>query len=90
MAEEGIDGGGLMKEFITKLCDQIFDANYGFFLENEKDRKLMPNPTSKSILNYQGYFTFFGMIVGKALFEGCLLKTTFTKTFLNRLVKKSN
>jgi hypothetical protein len=23
--EEGIDGGGLFKEFITKLCDNIFD-----------------------------------------------------------------
>ena len=35
-------------------------------------------------------FKFFGMMVGKAIFEGCLLKTTFTKTFLNRLAKKSN
>ena len=23
--EEGIDGGGLFKEFVTKLCDNIFD-----------------------------------------------------------------
>jgi len=29
-------------------------------------------------------------MVGKAVFEGCLLKVTFTKTFLNRLAKKSN
>jgi ubiquitin-protein ligase E3 C len=36
------------------------------------------------------YFRFFGQIVGKALFEGCLLKCTFGKTFLNRLVKKIN
>ena len=35
-------------------------------------------------------FKFFGQIVGKAMFEGCLLKCTFTKTFLNRLAKKSN
>jgi ubiquitin-protein ligase E3 B len=35
-------------------------------------------------------FKFFGMIVGKAMFEGCLLKCTFTRTFLNKLVKKSN
>ena len=30
------------------------------------------------------------MIVGKAMFDGCLLKCTFAKTFLNRLVKKNN
>mmetsp|Transcript_42301 Transcript_42301/g.64871 ORF Transcript_42301/g.64871 Transcript_42301/m.64871 type:complete len:143 (-) Transcript_42301:617-1045(-) len=88
--EEGIDGGGLMKEFITRLCDYIFDANYGFFIENEKDRKILPNHASRNFQDYKKNFNFFGMIVGKALFEGCLLKVTFAKTFLNRLVKKSN
>jgi ubiquitin-protein ligase E3 B len=33
---------------------------------------------------------FFGMMVGKAIFEGCLLKCTFAKTFLNRLVNRIN
>ena len=89
-AEEGIDGGGLFKEFITKLCDKIFDPEYAFFRENEKDRKLMPNHLSKSFENYKQMFKFFGMMVGKSIFEGCLLKCTFTKTFLNRLAKKSN
>tara|TARA_B110000285_G_scaffold23791_1_gene22948 strand:+ start:583 stop:1200 length:618 start_codon:yes stop_codon:yes gene_type:complete len=89
-AEEGIDGGGLFKEFVTKLCDKIYDPEYAYFMENETDRKLMPNHTSKEFDNYKGMFKFFGMIIGKALFEGVLLKCTFTKTFLNKLVKKSN
>lgn len=88
--EEGIDGGGLFKEFITKLCDKIFDPEYGYFKENERDRKLMPNFVSRQFNNYRKMFKFFGMIVGKAMFEGTLLKCTFTKTFLNRLAKKSN
>tara|TARA_B110000285_G_C15092558_1_gene599957 strand:- start:130 stop:819 length:690 start_codon:yes stop_codon:yes gene_type:complete len=88
--EEGIDGGGLFKEFITKLCDKIFDPEYAYFKENEGDRKLMPNHMSKSFDNYKSLFKFFGMVVGKAIFDGCLLKCTFTKTFLNRLVRKSN
>ena len=33
--EDGIDGGGLFKEFITKLCDRIFDPEYAYFKENE-------------------------------------------------------
>jgi hypothetical protein len=40
IAEEGIDGGGLFKEFVTKLCDKIFDPEYAYFKENELDRKL--------------------------------------------------
>jgi len=35
VVEEGIDGGGLFKEFITKLCDKIFDPEYAYFKENE-------------------------------------------------------
>lgn len=35
MEEDGIDGGGLFKEFITKLCDKIFDPEYAFFREND-------------------------------------------------------
>jgi ubiquitin-protein ligase E3 C len=45
--EDGVDGGGLFKEFITKLCDKIFDPEYAFFKENEQDRKLLPNHLSK-------------------------------------------
>jgi len=35
-------------------------------------------------------FRFFGVMVGKAMFDGCLLKCTFAKTFLNRVCKKQN
>lgn len=51
--EDGIDGGGLFKEFITKLCDKIFDPEYGFFKENEQGRKLLPNHMSKQFNNYK-------------------------------------
>ena len=59
-AEEGIDGGGLFKEFVTKLCDKIFDPEYAYFEENELDRKLCPNHNSKQFENYKGMFKFFG------------------------------
>jgi hypothetical protein len=31
MQEEGIDGGGLTKEFFTKLTQKIFDPQFSFF-----------------------------------------------------------
>jgi ubiquitin-protein ligase E3 C len=42
VVEDGIDGGGLFKEFITKLCENIFNPDACYFKENEQDRKLMP------------------------------------------------
>ncbi len=48
MTEEGIDGGGLFKEFMTKLTEIIFDPQYSFFSETY-ERKLYPNFLSKNI-----------------------------------------
>ena len=40
--------------------------------------------------NYRQYYLFIGMIVGKALYEGVLLKCRFARFFLNKIVSKSN
>jgi len=88
--EAGIDGGGLFKEFMTLVTKKIFDPQYTFFLETEKDRTLYPNPVSSQIPDFARYFRLFGILVGKAIYEGVLLKCTFAKFFLNHFVKKSN
>jgi len=51
MQEEGIDGGGLFKEFMTKLTEVIFDPQYAFFSETH-ERKLFPNHLSKNLPDY--------------------------------------
>lgn len=40
--EEGIDAGGLMKEFMTKLAEQMFDPQFGYFAETES-RAIYPS-----------------------------------------------
>ena len=40
--EDGVDGGGLFKEFMQKLTESIFNPQYGFFKETES-RGLYPN-----------------------------------------------
>lgn len=36
------------------------------------------------------YYRFFGMIVGKAIYEGVLLKASFARFFLNKFADKGN
>jgi len=82
--EEGVDGGGLTKEFITKVTEQIFDPHFAFFTETT-DHKIYPNYLSAhSHPNYLALFDFFGMVVGKAIYEGILLKPQFARFFLNK------
>ena len=41
--EEGMDAGGLFKEFLTDLSKIVFNPNYGLFLATEKEKELYPN-----------------------------------------------
>lgn len=82
--EEGVDGGGLTKEFITKTTDQIFDPHFAFFTETT-DHRIYPNHlAAHSHPNHLALFEFFGMLVGKAIYEGILLKPQFARFFLNK------
>jgi len=44
IAEAGIDGGGVTKEFLTSVTSQAFDPSQRFFSENDQ-HLLYPNPT---------------------------------------------
>jgi HECT-domain (ubiquitin-transferase) len=75
---------------MTKITEKIFDPQFGFFIETP-DRALYPNMLSSlTSPNYQQLFEFFGMIVGKSLYEGNLLNAFFARFFLNKMVDKSN
>jgi hypothetical protein len=75
---------------MTLVTRKIFDPQYTFFLETEKDRTLYPNPLSSQTPDFARYFRLFGILVGKAIYEGVLLKCTFAKFFLNHFVSHSN
>lgn len=45
--EEGRDAGGLFKEFLVSLAQQVFNPHYGLFLQTEKERELYPNAQSQ-------------------------------------------
>eukprot|EP00330_Aristerostoma_sp_ATCC50986_P002331 CAMPEP_0114596724 /NCGR_PEP_ID=MMETSP0125-20121206/18861_1 /TAXON_ID=485358 ORGANISM="Aristerostoma sp., Strain ATCC 50986" /NCGR_SAMPLE_ID=MMETSP0125 /ASSEMBLY_ACC=CAM_ASM_000245 /LENGTH=282 /DNA_ID=CAMNT_0001800275 /DNA_START=1395 /DNA_END=2243 /DNA_ORIENTATION=+ len=89
MYEEGIDGGGLLKEFITLVGKTIFDPNYGLFLEKE-DKTLVPNPNSHFHPDHIKLFTFLGRLTGKAIYESILLESVFSVIFLNRILSVRN
>ncbi|BFZ60586.1 ubiquitin-protein ligase (E3) [Saitoella coloradoensis] len=90
MAEAGIDGGGVTKEFLTAVCRQAFDANYGLFKET-KENLLYPNPHAFSREKTQlAYYEFLGKIIGKCLYEGILVDVAFAPFFLLKLVGRSS
>ena len=87
--EDGIDGGGLLKEFLLKITETIFSPENAFF-EETSNHELHPKYQSREIDGFANLFEFFGMIVGKAIYEGNLLNLNFARYFLNKMVRKHN
>ena len=87
LEEAGVDGGGVYKEFIADLVGEAFhQEGNSLFLETEH-HKLYPNPAfSYSLEMYE----FFGMVLGKALFENILVEIPLAPFFLSKLLGKTN
>ncbi|ORM41541.1 E3 ubiquitin-protein ligase UPL6 [Babesia sp. Xinjiang] len=89
--EEGIDGGGLFKEFLTQLCHVIFNPGYGIFEESPYDRSFAPSPNSALVHDdHLSVFNFVGKVVAKALYEHILVEHVLSRLLLNFMLKQRN
>lgn len=76
IGEEGIDAGGLAKEWFLLVTQAILDADSGLWLSSTGNQMLMRiNPASEVSCpeDHLIYFRFLGRVLGKALFEGQLV-----------------
>ncbi|KRX01861.1 HECT-domain-containing protein [Pseudocohnilembus persalinus] len=85
IAEAGIDGGGLQKEFITNIINYALNPQNGFFVETG-DKTLIPNKENGDLSLYY----YIGKIVGKAIYEDILIEPIFSPIFLNQILEKKN
>ncbi|CAH8658398.1 unnamed protein product [Schistosoma rodhaini] len=89
LAEVGIDGGGLSREFLTEIIRAGFDPTRGFFIY-ASDKTLYPNPQASAITsNYLKHYYFLGRILAKAIYEGVLVDLQFAYFFLAKIVSRS-
>jgi hypothetical protein len=77
--EEGIDAGGLTREWYMILAREIFNPNYALFMAAADGATFQPNPLSIINTNHLDYFKFVGRIIGKAVCDGHLMDAHFTR-----------
>lgn len=87
--EEGVDAGGLTREWFQILARQMFDPNYALFQPCVAD-KLTYQPNRASWVNpeHLSFFKFVGRIIGKAIYDGRLLDAYFARSFYRQLLGK--
>lgn len=77
--EEGVDAGGLTREWFSLLARDMFNPNYALFRrEGSKSEFNHPNPLSSINPDHLHYFKFIGRIIGKGEQDprNCRLRTT--------------
>ena len=84
--EEGIDAGGLTREWYSVLAREMFNPNYCLFIPASDGATMQPNPLSNWNANHLDYFKFIGRIIGKACADGQLLEAHFTHSFYKHIL----
>ncbi|KAI6157744.1 hypothetical protein BKA82DRAFT_130841 [Pisolithus tinctorius] len=87
--EEGVDAGGVTREWFQILARQMFDPNYALFQPCAAD-KLTYQPNKNSWVNpeHLSFFKFVGRVIGKAIYDGRLLDAYFAKSLYRQLLGK--
>ena len=88
--EEGVDAGGVTREWFQVLSRQMFNPDYALFVPVASDRTTF-HPNKLSTINEEHllFFKFIGRIIGKALYEGRALDCHFSRAVYKRILGKS-
>lgn len=87
--EEGVDAGGLTREWYQVMSRQMFNPDYALFQPVASDRTTFhPNRTSSINDNHLFYFKFIGRIIGKAIYDNKLLDCHFSRAMYKRILGK--
>ncbi|KAL7413343.1 hypothetical protein BDY24DRAFT_389757 [Mrakia frigida] len=83
--EEGVDAGGLKKEWFLLLVRELLDPRYGMWLTDEDSGLCWFNPAS---LESAEQYTLIGVVVGLAVYHASVLDIPLPGAAFKRLLNK--
>uniref|UniRef100_A0A8C2H8C8 HECT-type E3 ubiquitin transferase n=1 Tax=Cyprinus carpio TaxID=7962 RepID=A0A8C2H8C8_CYPCA len=87
--EEGLDYGGVAREWFFLLSHEVLNPMYCLFEYAGKDNYcLQINPASFINPDHLKYFKFIGRFIAMALFHGKFIDTGFSLPFYKRILNK--
>ncbi|EME89163.1 uncharacterized protein MYCFIDRAFT_86240 [Pseudocercospora fijiensis CIRAD86] len=88
--EEGIDAGGVSREWFAAMARQMFNPDYALFNPVAADRTTFhPNSLSEINPEHLMFFKFIGRVIGKALYENRVLDCHFSRAVYRKILGKS-
>ncbi|XP_072352821.1 ubiquitin-protein ligase E3A-like isoform X1 [Scyliorhinus torazame] len=83
--EQGVDEGGVSKEFFQLVVEEIFNPDIGMFAYDSQTKLFWFNPTS---FENDGQFTLIGIVLGLAIYNHCILDVHFPMVVYRKLMSK--
>jgi len=84
-AEQGIDEGGLSKEFFQLIVEEIFNPDYGMFIHCPESHTFWFNPSSYESC---AQFTLIGIVLGLAMYNSVILDLHLPSVIYRKLEGK--
>jgi E3 ubiquitin-protein ligase HUWE1 len=84
--EEGLDAGGVTREWYSLLAREMFNVDYALFKLSANGVSFQPNPNSSINSEHIQFFKFVGRIIGKALCDSQALDVYFTRSFYKHIL----
>ncbi|XP_050080108.1 ubiquitin-protein ligase E3A [Anopheles maculipalpis] len=81
--EQGIDEGGVSKEFFQLIIEEIFNPDFGMFMTNEDSNTVWFNPVS---FENEAQFTLIGIVLGLAIYNNIILAVNFPMVVYRKLM----
>ncbi|KAM7539473.1 hypothetical protein Aperf_G00000055181 [Anoplocephala perfoliata] len=87
LGEEGLDYGGIAREWFLRVSRDFFNPMFGLFEYTGAHYSLQINPASDvATTAHLDYFHFIGRVIGMALFHGRCIDGGFTLAFYKRIL----
>ncbi|GAB6033339.1 hypothetical protein CHUAL_013106 [Chamberlinius hualienensis] len=87
--EEGLDYGGVAREWFFLLSHEVLNPMYCLFeYANKCNYSLQINPASSVNPDHLDYFRFIGRFIAMALYHGKFIYSGFTLPFYKRMLNK--
>jgi len=81
--EQGIDEGGVSKEFFQLIVEQIFNPDYGMFVNNADSNTVWFNSMS---FENEAQFKLIGIVLGLAIYNNIILAVNFPMVVYRKLM----
>ncbi|XP_066246881.1 ubiquitin-protein ligase E3A isoform X2 [Euwallacea similis] len=81
--EQGIDEGGVSKEFFQLVIEEIFNPDYAMFTVQNETQTVWFNPTS---FESTAQFTLIGIVLGLAIYNNIILAVNFPMVLYRKLM----